>query len=184
MGSLYLDIDSAAFAEGTDVQVYPPNGTAAQRFVLTDTRSVPDGSYTLYSALGSNLVLDVPGASTSPEQHLNIYTANGSSAQQFKLAYDARSGYYTLLAACSGLAVDVYHGTTSPEATIWQYTPNGTSAQNWLIVPSDIAGEYYLYSATGGGVLDVYHALATDKTGVWTYTANATAAQRWIIRTA
>ncbi|WP_187143344.1 RICIN domain-containing protein, partial [Enteroscipio rubneri] len=59
---LALDVAAGSTANGANVQTYASNGSAAQRFGLTSAkapRTVADGVYTIGSALGGSLVLDV-----------------------------------------------------------------------------------------------------------------------------
>ena len=77
-----LDIAGGADADGTNVQIYTKNRSAAQKFVI---KKQGDGTYTLMPENSSTRVLDVYGNSSEENTNLDLYTANGTKAQLFKI---------------------------------------------------------------------------------------------------
>ena len=77
-----LDIAGGADADGTNVQIYTKNRSAAQKFVI---KKQGDGTYTLMPENSSTRVLDVYGNSSEENTNLDLYTANGTDAQLFKI---------------------------------------------------------------------------------------------------
>ncbi len=178
---LALDVSAASRDLGARVQLWTPNGTAAQSFGLTSLGPlVEDGVYTITNA-GSGKVLDVSGASLDDGGNVQQYAANGTQAQEFQLTYDAESGYYTIFSAVSGRALDVDGARDANGANVWQYSSNGTRAQRWALV-ANAGGTYSFVSALGDGrALDVSAASAQDGANVQIFESNGTDAQRWTL---
>ena len=67
LGNWVLDLSGGNTSNGTAIRLYAPNGTQAQRFVVSSSEvSVPvNAAVNIKSAGKSNLVFDVPGASTA-----------------------------------------------------------------------------------------------------------------------
>ena len=62
-------------------------------------RTLPDGIYRIACGNNPALCMDIPGASTG-EVRVQIYDANTSDAQRFRLRYDAAHGGYAIQALC------------------------------------------------------------------------------------
>ena len=104
-------------ASGADVQLYSPNGTAAQSWYAADASpevapcadEIPDGWYRLSPASSaSGLVVDIAGGSRSNGGRAQLYAANGTAAQLFSFIYE--DGYYRIVSARSGKSLDVAKG--------------------------------------------------------------------------
>lgn len=146
------------------------------------------GVYTL-TARHSGKVLDVNGAATTDGAKVQQYTANGSSAQQWRLAASSTSGYYTLTNVNSSrkLAIDLNVGTnggfsdaTANGLRVFQYGTNAADNRLWKIdATSD--GYYTLTNKRSGKVLDVSGGPTATADGVpliqWTNTAGSH--QQW-----
>lgn len=85
---LALDVDCADFSSGANVQQYARNGSATQRWLITQRG---DGAYTIASAGGPGLVLDAKWGSTSNGTNVQLYESNGSAAQSWRLAATGRN---------------------------------------------------------------------------------------------
>jgi uncharacterized repeat protein (TIGR02543 family) len=181
--NMVLDLPNAASASGTKLQLYISNGTAAQRFVV-NALSAPlkDGTYTVVSALASNKVLDVAGGSTANGANIQLYQANGTAAQSFKLSYDVTTGYCILTNTKSNKVLDVAGASTASGANVWSYQSNNTLAQRWTIAAGKTAGTYALYSALNGLALDVAGGKTANGTNVQMYAVNGTPAQVWTFK--
>lgn len=77
-----LDIAGGADADGTNVQIYWKNRSAAQKFVV---KGKGNGTYILMPENSTTRVLDVFGNSSEENTNLDLYTANGTNAQLFKI---------------------------------------------------------------------------------------------------
>jgi glucosylceramidase len=114
-----LDVAGAATADGTPVQLYSCNGTAAQRWTLATDGSV--------RSLGK--CLDVPGGSTANGAQLQLWTCNGSGAQRW--SYDATT--HDLVNTAADKCLDVT-GNSSADGTRTQiWTCTGAANQKWIL---------------------------------------------------
>jgi len=182
---LVLDVKNGYRANGTPLQTYSSNGTNAQRFRLAaastgvaSQRTLDDGVYVFSSRLGNNLVLDVPGASTSPGQGTQIYTANKTVAQSFQVRWV--SGYYHITSLASGLRLVPSRGADTPCTLVVQDGSVSGDAQFWSI-SRNADSTYSIVSKTSGLVWDVQWALAKSGAPLQLYTANGTAAQKFTV---
>jgi hypothetical protein len=175
--SLCLDIQGGSSVNGAVIQLYAKNSSSAQRFKLAaPTASIPNGIYTI-GASYTNKVLDVSGASTANGANIQLWTANNTSAQRFRLTYNTTTGYYTITNLGSGKVLDVDGARISNGSNVWQWEPNNTNAQRWVI--EKVGSNYRFIAAHSGLVLDAAGAGVTNGTNVWTWAGNGTAAQVW-----
>lgn len=178
---LVLDVLGANSQAGANVQIYSSNGTAAQQWILKKwDRVIADGAYTIASALDSDYVVDIDGASGNDCAAAQIYKSNGTLAQMFAINFDEYSGYYTLTNYGSGKTIDVPGGSTNAGALIQQYGANGTRAQLWNIVKNS-DGSVSFISAINGHALDVMWATAQNCTRLQQWDWNKSAAQRFFL---
>ena len=137
--------------------------------------SVAEGIYYLQSALGNNMVADVAGGVSDSGANVQLYEANGTTAQKFSIA---KSGsYYTIKCIGSGKMLDVENGSTASGANVQQYEANGTDSQKWLFI--DAGNGYYYIKSALGNYLDVDDGGTANGTNIQVYTGNQTAAQKW-----
>ncbi|MFI9004197.1 ricin-type beta-trefoil lectin domain protein [Streptomyces sp. NPDC053541] len=117
-----LDVAGAATADGTPVQLYTCNGTAAQRWTLA-----ADGSV---RALGK--CLDVTAAGTADGTKVQLYTCNGTGAQRW--SYNAATHDVVNTAADKCLDVTGNSSADGTRTQIWTCT--GAANQKWTHQPS------------------------------------------------
>lgn len=145
---------------------------------MTVTNLMSKGPYALTPKCAPGTRLDVKGASAADGANVQIYTSNGTAAQQWEFTY-LGNGYYTIISKASGKALDVAGGSTESGTNVQQYTPNGTNAQQWMLKDAG-EGYYYIVPKVNPSLcLDVDGAGTADKTNVGIYTANGTDAQKW-----
>ncbi len=139
-----VDVAAASTANGTAVQLFTCNGTAAQSWTMA-----ADGSV---RALGK--CLDVTAASTADGAKVQLYDCNGTGAQQWRYS-TARD----LVNPAANKCLDVT-GNSSADATRLQiWTCTGAANQKWTAPtggtttpPTGVAGEQvapYLYEGWG-----------------------------------
>lgn len=190
-----LDVAGGSTGNRANIQIYASNGTKAQQFSIVRQDALSDAyalsrksgfalldgdvSYEVVSALDSNKVLDVPGASQASGANVQLYTANNTNAQKFQFRY-VGSGLYTIVNVNSGKVLDVAGGSTANGANVQQYASNGTLAQMWYLVSSD--SYYTIFSAKSGKVLDIVGAHTANGTNVQQYASNGTNAQKFVLR--
>ena len=114
---LCLDVRSAGTADGTAVQVYTCNGTAAQTWTLTSSNQL--------QALGK--CLDVSGAGTANGTKVQLWTCNGTGAQVWQ--HQSNNEY---LNPTSGKCLDdSAFGGSGTQVQIWAC--GGGSNQQWSL---------------------------------------------------
>ena len=181
LGNWVLDLSGGNTSNGTAIRLYAPNGTQAQRFVVSSSEvSVPvNAAVNIKSAGKSNLVFDVPGASTANSARIQLYAANGTNAQKFRFQ-QIGNGTYNIVNVNSGKVLDVYGASASNGAVLQQYDSNGTVAQQWTV--RDYGdGKISLMSVNANKAIDVPGANYSSNVALQLYSPNDTAAQQWII---
>ena len=176
-----LDIWSAVYAPYTNIWTYTANGSLAQKWHLEkeyDSIEVPEGLYTIQTALSSSKTLDIANGSKANFGNIWIYNINNTEAQEFEIE-KVSDGYYKIESKLSGKVLDVANGSRTAGANVWQYSWNGSDAQLWRFVDAG-DGKYYIQSKLGT-VLDVTSASAAAGTNVQTYTFNQSTAQKWTL---
>lgn len=181
LGNWVLDLSGGNTSNGTAIRLYAPNGTQAQRFVVSSSEvSVPvNAAVNIKSAGKSNLVFDVPGASTANSARIQLYAANGTNAQKFRFQ-QIGNGTYNIVNVNSGKVLDVYGASASNGAVLQQYDSNGTVAQQWT-VRNYGDGKISLMSVNANKAIDVPGANYSSNVALQLYSPNDTAAQQWII---
>ncbi|MEU9271066.1 ricin-type beta-trefoil lectin domain protein [Streptomyces sp. NPDC048251] len=114
-----LDVAGGATANGTAVQLYDCNGSAAQRWTVQ-----PDGSL---QALGK--CLDVVGGSTADGAKAQLYDCNGTGAQRW--SYNATTGDVVNTAANKCLDVTDNSSANGARGQLWSCT--GAANQKWQL---------------------------------------------------
>ena len=118
-----------------------------------------NGFYTI-TQKGTGKALDVYGADASRGANVQVYDANGTTAQKWAISLNGRNGY-RLQAQCSGYSLDIENGTLSDGINVRQWEGNDDNAQSWVFIPFKPSqpisnGKYILTSAVSGKIeLDV-----------------------------
>jgi Ricin-type beta-trefoil lectin domain len=123
-----LDVNESGTANGTNIQQWTCNGSAAQTFTLDDRGN---GVYRLRHA-GSGKCVDVSGAGTADGTNVQLWDCNTSGAQKFKIQ-SAGSGYSKLVNTRSNKCVDVSEGASTDGANVQILSCDGSEAQAWKI---------------------------------------------------
>ncbi|HTJ69239.1 MAG TPA: lectin [Actinospica sp.] len=121
------------------------------------------------SGVLSGLCLDDNGGGSSNGTHIQIYTCNGSAAQQWTIA---ANGTIQVEGGC----MDVSNGGTANGTVVQWYTCNGTGAQQWQVGASNS-----LMNPQSGKCLDDPNSTTTTGTQLQLYTCNNTGAQNWTL---
>lgn len=190
-----IDIPSAGMYSGNKLQSYAANGTGAQQWVIGQWKTerdklnelaaahrndLADGVYEVRGAVGNNMVLDVSGGSHANNANVQVWNANGTAAQRWRVTHNAQ-GYVVLTNVGSGKALDVLNVNKQNGTNVQQYVRNGSYAQQWIAIKQS-NGRFDLRSAVGQTIsLDVSNAglRAGTNVQIW-HSANDTPAQRWI----
>ena len=159
------------------------NETYVQDSASIDVRkmsavSIPNGNYYINVRSKVASSVDIPGAGKADSTAIQLYSGNGSKAQQFTFTKQS-DGSYVIVNVNSGKALDVRNGVAGNNAAVQQYTANDTKAQRWFI--RDSGTGYYLQSALGNWVLDLSGGSTSNGAAIRLYTPNGTAAQLFVI---
>jgi lysophospholipase L1-like esterase len=114
-----LDVNQGATANGTQVQIWNCNTSAAQRWTRTaagELRGVGDRC------------LDVNASGTTNGTKIQIWTCNGTNAQKFTFTAAG-----AIVNVNSGACVDVTSSGTANGTKVQLYGCNGTGAQRWAV---------------------------------------------------
>lgn len=179
LNGLALDIKDGIVESGSNIQVYTPNGSNAQKFILNSVGEEITGYYYIQSQSNADYVLDITGAAQNDGANLQLYSANGTKAQQFYI--ESQDGYCTIKNVNSGKLLDVCGGGMTAGANVWQYSSNGTNAQKWRIIKNE-DGSYSFISVLNGLALDVKNANIASGSNVQVYTPNGTHAQKFVLK--
>lgn len=173
-----IDLANGNVANGTNIQMYTPNNSVAQRWILEkkDFQIIDSGVYTIASQISRVKVMDIEGANKNNGAAVQLYTQNSSSAQQFKIDY-VGGGYYKIENVSSKKVLDVPGGDKSDGVKLQQYDYNGTDAQLWKFIKT--GNNSYFIQSKLGTYLDLPGASTSDFTKIQTYAFNGSDAQQW-----
>ncbi|MGB9997681.1 lectin [Streptomyces pseudogriseolus] len=113
-----LDVDNAGTADGTGVQIYTCNSSAAQRWTVAD-----DGTL---RALGK--CLDVSGGGSADGTRIQLWTCNGTGAQKWAAQSDG-----TVRNPQSGKCMDASGGTWEDRTPVHLWTCHAGPNQKWTL---------------------------------------------------
>ena len=157
---LALDVRFAGDADGTAVDAWTPNGSAAQRFTLVAQEDLlEEGLYTI-PLTSTGTTLDVQWASTNSGAPVQLYSANGTFAQKWYVSKVAGlTNTYTMECVNSGLLL-----TMSNADSIVQSPSSGKSNQFWE--PEFVNGSVRWTNVGSGEYLTASHAGSGASLGV------------------
>lgn len=130
-----------------------------------------DGAF--MSAVAADKCLDNAGNATVKGNKIQLYTCNGTSAQQWKVTDKGE------IMNANGYCLDVKGAGTTPKTIVWLYPCNNTAAQKWSVKTNGS-----LVNPNSGLCLDDKYSSTTNGTQIWMWPCNGTPAQKWTIKTA
>ncbi|MEV4490061.1 ThuA domain-containing protein [Micromonospora coxensis] len=113
-----LDVRNGATADGTQIQIYTCNGSAAQTWTVTPNATV--------KALGK--CLDVSGGGSADGTKIQLWTCNGSGAQNWSAQADG-----TLRNPQSGKCLDVSGNNSADGTAVHLWTCHTGANQKWIL---------------------------------------------------
>ena len=119
IGGKCLDVSGGNTRNGTQIQIYRCNETAAQKWRFID------GSL---RGIGGKC-LDVSGGNTANGTKIQLYSCNNTAAQKWSFEKDS-SGQYRFR-GIGGKCIDVSGGNTADRTKVQLYSCNNTAAQRW-----------------------------------------------------
>lgn len=103
----YLDVYDGQASNGTNVIQYLYNGGRNQQWLIKYNE---DGTFTFYSQLALDYVLNVNGGFNNDLTNVQLWSYNGGDSQKFKIGYTSTSTY-AILSKCSNYSKAVVtHG--------------------------------------------------------------------------
>lgn len=104
-------------------------------------------------SVNSELVMDIPGASTAQGTQLVQWEGHGGANQEWLLLPFGEGGAYVIVSSLTGMVVDVARASTADGAAVVQWPWAGTANQVWFVAP--FGADWVFISASSGKVLDV-----------------------------
>lgn len=166
---LFLDIEGGNAIDGSRVIVWDKSDGASQSFRFEKSQTLQDGSYSASSALGSNIVLDIPYASHNDGARVDAWTNGLRQWQKFMITYD--DGYYVIMSVESGKYLDVQNAMKSNGTPVVQWSYSGNDNQKWTLIERT-DGSYNLISKCNGLTLDLEGGAAYDGVNAVVWSAN------------
>jgi len=123
----------------------------------------------IVSGVSSGLCVDDSNSSTTNGSHVQIWTCNGTGAQNWTIESD---GTIQVLGGC----MDVNGAGTTAGTVVQYWQCNGTVAQQW-----QARSDGSLYNPNSGMCLDDPNSSTTTGTQLQIWTCNGTNAQKWTI---
>ena len=141
-----------------------------------------NGIHTLTPQHATSKRMDLAGAQTFNGNKVQIWTANGTAAQNwnFSNVNVVPAGNYNIASQVGGgWCLDVAGAGTAngTKVQIWQC--NGTNAQSWRVVPHSAGGFELRPANAPNSCLDVTGVSTTDGTQLQIWTCGGGANQRW-----
>ena len=140
--------------------------------------TIPNGNYYINVRSKVASSVDIPGGSAADSTAIQLYSGNGSKAQQFTFTRQS-DGSYEIVNVNSGKALNVRNGVAENNAIVQQYSRNNSQAQRWFI--RDSGAGYYLQSALGNWVLDLSGGNTANGAAIRLYVPNGTASQLFVV---
>lgn len=140
---------------------------------------IEEGVYTIRSSVAPEKALDVVSGSVKSEANVQLWTANNTNAQKWRLKKEGT--YYTLQCVNSNKFLDLESNLPQNGKTIWQFEQNWTDAQKWRI--DYIEKSLYKIAAKSDNTyfIDLDGACPTEGTNIQIYKWNNTLAQKWYL---
>jgi hypothetical protein len=194
---LVLDVTGAQAKSGTNVIQYTKNPAAKnanQRWVIEESHdSAGNKVYSIGSALGANLMLDVSGANDRNEANVQIWTRHSGAAQKFYfLPLDpgivseriVDNGIYTLTSALSGgFVVDIAGSSNANgiQLQLWKRNAPDTMNQMFEIMWQGDDGFYSIRPVCSAKAVDVAGGGVVATTPLLQYEKHSADNQRWAL---
>ena len=170
------------------------NGSKAQTWIFNTFKSMQEriddlavankdniktGIYEIGSAINSKFVLDMSGSTKANGGNLQIYQANRTNAQAWKITKDDK-GYLTIRNANSNKVIEVA-GAVANLTNVHQNESNGSMAQKWIAVKN--GNGFVLVSALNPNyALDLFSSRTVNGNNIAIYEKNGSKAQIWVFK--
>ena len=177
---LYMDVTGGTIENGTNLQGYTGNQSAAQKWyfiAVNSNSSLPDGEYEVLAAIDTRYAVGVENASTENSASVKLNKLTGADNQKWNVKY-LGNGYYSLTAKHSGMALNLSGGGCKAEADVIQYPfKDGEAGSQWILRGAG-NGNFYVINKNGL-FLDAAGGTLTENVNIWGYKPNSSGAQLW-----
>ncbi len=176
-----LVLDTETVGSGKRLKASSYGEKASQKFSLKQEKTpgmevdIEEGTYRIYLSQASGMSLDLCNASHKKGANIQLYTSNGTSAQEWKIS--KQGSWYKITSAESSMVLDVAGGKSGAGTNLQQWTSNSGKGQFFRFYQTG-DGQYCIMSKLGT-VIDCKGGSTKSKTNVQMYTVNGTAAQTW-----
>ncbi len=99
--------------------------TKEDKLARQNKNALKDGTYTIYSTLNNNFVLDIKNDSKADNGNVQLNQDNSSNSKEFIVTHDS-TGYVTFTNVNSGKVLDVSSGKAENGRNSQQYLSKGT----------------------------------------------------------
>lgn len=138
-----------------------------EKETIKGTKTIENGTYIISSAMNSDLVLDISGASMNNGANVTVWKKNGQNNQKFNITY-LENGYYKMEVVCSGKYLSGTNFNAKNEDNVIQKTYEDLDIQKWVIKEAG-NGYYYIISKESSLYLDIHGAKTELGTNVELY---------------
>jgi hypothetical protein len=165
--TLCVDDAGSSTSDGSHVQIYGCDGTAAQDWTVA-----ADGTV---RTLGK--CLDAANSGTSNGTLVQLWTCNGTGAQQWQPGANG-----SLVNPQSSLCLDDPNASTTERTQLQLWTCNGSAAQNWTLPAAAAARSGAVVAGVSSSLcLDDASGATTDGNPVQIWGCNSGDAQKWTV---
>ena len=166
--------------------VYAVNSTSQQSITGMNAGSFADliypREYVTLTDVAAGLNLDDPNYSTQQGTLLQLYPADGVSAQNWQVNWQADGSCTLTNQASNGLVLDdTAYGGAGTYQQLWPV--DGATAQEWWFIPSG-SSSYTLKNVSAALYLDDPYASTKSGTQVWLNAGNGNTAENWQVKPA
>ena len=177
---LALDVSAANASDGSNIQCYTPNATAAQGFTFQKADALPGGIYAIKAFSDQRKMVEMKWGLRTDGAQADLYDWNGSPAQRWKIAKDS-GGYYSFESVCSGLMLTsaAVPGGAATQTKSIDSAADGT--QKWAL-SGNPAGGFRLISKATGLALDLKGGDAYNGNSIQVFPENGSSAQGFIFK--
>lgn len=127
--NMAVDVFAGSSQNGANIQLYPSNGSSAQKWQIASTGDI---YYSIKNSF-SGKALDVAAGSTKDGANIQIYAFNDSCAQKWQIVKNDDETY-SFYSMCSSKVLDVAFGNAHNGSNIQLYSYNGSNAQKWKLI--------------------------------------------------
>lgn len=141
---------------------------------------IETGIYNIYSSLSTTKVVDAKNGSTNEGTNIQLYDANATVAQIYRLV-PMIDNYYAIQMASTYDKVLTVEGKGDSGSNVKLSSFTGSDSQLWEFISIGNQDEYYIVSKSGQ-YLDVSMGRTDNETNIQVYEKNQTASQRWKLK--